>query len=201
MEVQVPRDVTLEGFWENRCTRGAFQGLGDLSFPACEYLGLHLVPRVGLLVGSPGRETLHRTSLRDIFVVPDSRVQQEYSMQQTKVFLLMAAMTAFVAFVGGMLGGQGGAVIAFGFAIVMNVGMYWFSDRAVLKMYKARVIGPDDAPQLYDMVDRLRQKAQLPMPTVAIAPSPQPNAFATGRNPEHAVVCFHPGHSPGPVSR
>ena len=114
-------------------------------------------------------------------------------MQQTKVFLLMAAMTAFVAFVGGMLGGQGGAVIAFGFAIVMNVGMYWFSDRAVLKMYKARVIGPDDAPQLYDMVDRLRQKAQLPMPTVAIAPSPQPNAFATGRNPEHAVVCFTQG--------
>lgn len=114
-------------------------------------------------------------------------------MQHTKVFLLMAGLTAFVAFVGGMLGGQGGALIAFGLAVVMNVGMYWFSDRAVLKMYKARIIGPEDAPQLYDMVDRLRQRAQLPMPTVAIAPSPQPNAFATGRNPEHAVVCFTQG--------
>ena len=114
-------------------------------------------------------------------------------MQQARVFLLMAGLTAFVVVIGGMLGGQGGAAIAFVFAIIMNVGAYWFSDRAVLKMYKARIIGPDDAPQLYDMVDGLRQRAGLPMPTVAIAPSPQPNAFATGRNPKHAVVCFTRG--------
>ena len=114
-------------------------------------------------------------------------------MQQGKVFLLMAALTAFLAVVGGVLAGQGGALVAFVFAVVMNVGMYWFSDRAVLRMYKARVIGPEDAPALYQMVDRLRQRADLPMPTVAIAPSPQPNAFATGRNPEHAVVCFTQG--------
>jgi heat shock protein HtpX len=71
--------------------------------------------------------------------------------------------------------------------------MYWFSDRAVLKMYRARVLGPQDAPDLYRMVDRLRQAAGLPMPTVALAPSEQPNAFATGRNPDHAVVCVTAG--------
>ena len=114
-------------------------------------------------------------------------------MQQAKVFLLMAGLTALFAAVGGYLGGQGGALLAFGFAVVTNIGMYWFSDRAVLKMYRARVIGPEDAPALYQMVDRLRQRADLPMPTVAIAPSPQPNAFATGRNPAHAVVCFTQG--------
>jgi heat shock protein HtpX len=75
----------------------------------------------------------------------------------------------------------------------MNFGMYWFSDRAVLKMYRARVIGPGDAPELYQMVDRLRQRAGLPMPTVALAPSDQPNAFATGRNPANAVVCVTTG--------
>jgi heat shock protein HtpX len=76
---------------------------------------------------------------------------------------------------------------------VMNFGMYWFSDRVVLKMYRARVIEPEDAPDLYRMVDRLRQQADLPMPVVAVAASEQPNAFATGRNPENAVVCFTAG--------
>ena len=79
----------------------------------------------------------------------------------------------------------------------MNFGMYWFSDRVVLRMYKARVIGPEEAPELYEMVDRLRQRADLPMPVVAVAPSDQPNAFATGRNPEKAVVCVTAGIPPG----
>jgi len=78
-------------------------------------------------------------------------------------------------------------------AAAMNFGMYWFSDRAVMRMYRARVLGPDDAPDLYRMVDRLRKEAGLPMPTVALAPSEQPNAFATGRNAEHAVVCVTAG--------
>ena len=114
-------------------------------------------------------------------------------MQTLKVFGMMTALTVLVVGAGQYLGGSGGAVLAFVVAAVMNVGMYWFSDRAVLKMYKARVLGPDDAPELYRMVDRLRQEADLPMPTVAIAPSEQPNAFATGRNPEHAVVCVTQG--------
>jgi heat shock protein HtpX len=75
----------------------------------------------------------------------------------------------------------------------MNFGMFWFSDRMVLRMYRAKVIDRSDAPELFDMVDRLRQKADLPMPTVAIAASQQPNAFATGRNPANAVVCCTAG--------
>ncbi len=114
-------------------------------------------------------------------------------MQTFKVFGMMTALTVLVVAAGQFLGGSGGAVLAFGMAAVMNVGMYWFSDKAVLRMYKARTIGPDDAPELYRMVDRLRQAAGLPMPTVAVAPSEQPNAFATGRGPNHAVVCVTHG--------
>jgi heat shock protein HtpX len=114
-------------------------------------------------------------------------------MQTLKVFGMMTGLTVLVVAVGGYFGGSGGAVLAFVFAGVMNFGMYWFSDRAVLKMYRARIIGPEDAPELYQMVDRLRQRAHLPMPTVAVAPSEQPNAFATGRNPAHAVVCVTAG--------
>jgi heat shock protein HtpX len=75
----------------------------------------------------------------------------------------------------------------------MNVFMYWNSSSMVLRSYGARIVARADAPELYDMVDRLRQRAGLPMPTVAIAPHDQPNAFATGRNPEHAVVCVTSG--------
>ncbi len=110
-----------------------------------------------------------------------------------KVFAMMAGLTLLVVGIGSYFGGSSGAVFAFIMAAVMNFGMYWFSDRAVLSMYRARIIGAQDAPELYAMVDRLRQRAGLPMPTVAIAPSEQPNAFATGRNPEHAVVCMTAG--------
>ncbi|MHB1192752.1 MAG: zinc metalloprotease HtpX [Longimicrobiales bacterium] len=114
-------------------------------------------------------------------------------MQTLKVFGMMTALTLIVVGIGSYFGGSGGAVLAFVMAAVMNFGMYWFSDRAVLAMYKARTIGPTDAPELYQLVDRLRQQAGLPMPVVAIAASEQPNAFATGRNPEHAVVCLTAG--------
>jgi len=80
-------------------------------------------------------------------------------MQTMRVFLLMAGLTALLVVLGGWLGGTNGAVVFFVLAAVMNFGMYWFSDRAVLKMYKARVLGPQDAPDLYAMVDRLRQRA------------------------------------------
>jgi len=114
-------------------------------------------------------------------------------MQFTKVFIMMAGLTALLAAFGGYFGGRTGAILVFFLAAAMNFGMYWFSDRMVLKMYRARIIGPEEAPDLYQMVDRLRQRAQLPMPVVAIAASDQPNAFATGRNPEKAVVCFTAG--------
>ncbi len=114
-------------------------------------------------------------------------------MQRTKIFVLMAGLTALLVVLGGYIGGRGGAIFFFVFAAAMNFAMYWWSDKAVLKMYRARVIERQQAPELYDMVDRLRQRAGLPMPTVAIAPQEQPNAFATGRNPEHAVVCCTSG--------
>src|SRR5690606_1115948 len=90
-------------------------------------------------------------------------------------------------------GSSSGMMVFFVIAAVMNFGMYWFSDRMVLKMYRAQIIGPEQAPELYEMVDRLRQVAGLPMPVVAIAPSEQPNAFATGRNANKAVVCCTAG--------
>ena len=114
-------------------------------------------------------------------------------MQMMKVFVLMTGLTVLLVVAGDYLGGPDMALWFLGIAIVMNVSAYWFSDRAVLKMYHAKVIGSDDAPELYTMVDRLRSEANLPMPTIAIAPSEQPNAFATGRNQNHAVVCVTSG--------
>ncbi len=114
-------------------------------------------------------------------------------MQTFKVFGMMAGLTLLFVGLGSYFGGTGGAVLFFVIAAAMNFGMYWYSDRAVLRMYKARIVGPEEAPELYRMVDGLRRRADLPMPTVAVAPSEQPNAFATGRNPEHAVVCVTAG--------
>ncbi|MBI4540249.1 MAG: zinc metalloprotease HtpX [Gemmatimonadetes bacterium] len=114
-------------------------------------------------------------------------------MQHVKVFVLMAGLTALLVVFGGYLGGANGALMFFLLAAAMNFAMYWWSDKAVLAMYRARIIGPEDAPDLYRMVDRLRTRAGLPMPTVALAPSDQPNAFATGRSAERAVVCVTAG--------
>ncbi|HEX8692687.1 MAG TPA: zinc metalloprotease HtpX [Longimicrobium sp.] len=114
-------------------------------------------------------------------------------MNNVKVFLLMAAMTALLGALGSAFGGQSGLIMALVFAGLMNFVMYFASASMVLRMYGARVVGPQEAPELYAMVDRLRQRAGLPMPTVAVAPHAQPNAFATGRSPEHAVVCVTEG--------
>ncbi|HUP88003.1 MAG TPA: zinc metalloprotease HtpX [Longimicrobiales bacterium] len=114
-------------------------------------------------------------------------------MERTKVFMLMAGLTALLVVIGGAIGGQQGMMMFFIMAALMNFVMYWFSDKFVLKMYRAQIVTEAEAPELYRMVDRLRQRADLPMPTLAIAPSEQPNAFATGRSPEHAVVCCTQG--------
>ena len=114
-------------------------------------------------------------------------------MGSIKVFVLMAGLTALFGVVGQALGGSQGMWMALGLAAVMNFVAYFGSAKAVLKAYQARVVSPDEAPELYATVDRLRQRAGLPMPTVAIAPHEQPNAFATGRNPENAVVCATQG--------
>ena len=114
-------------------------------------------------------------------------------MNNVKVFALMAGMTALFGALGAAFGGQNGMVMALLFAGAMNFFMYYKSSSMVLRMYGAKVVSEQEAPDLYRMVDRLRQRAGLPMPTVAIAPHEQPNAFATGRNPENAVVCVTNG--------
>ena len=114
-------------------------------------------------------------------------------MSYIKTFGLMALMTALFVAIAGWFGGRTAMIIALAFAAVFNFGAYWFSDRAVLRMYKARPLERHEAPGLYDMVDDLRQRAGLPMPAVAISASPQPNAFATGRDPAHAAVCVTQG--------
>lgn len=114
-------------------------------------------------------------------------------MNYAKTFGLMAVLTAMFVAIAGILGGRSMMLPAFALAALFNVGSFWFSDRIVLKMYRAKKVTPEQAPQLYEMVDRLRRRAELPMPVVAIAPSEQPNAFATGRSPEKAVVCVTNG--------
>ena len=114
-------------------------------------------------------------------------------MNNVKVFALLAGLTALFMGIGQLIGGASGMWIALLLAAGMNFFMYWGSAGMVLRAYKARTVTAAEAPELYAMVDRLRQRAGLPMPTVAVAPHDQPNAFATGRDPEHAVVCVTEG--------
>jgi heat shock protein HtpX len=109
-------------------------------------------------------------------------------MNNVKTFILMAGLMGLFLLAGQLLGGSQGLVLAALVGFAFNFGMYFFSDRLVLRMYGAQVVTEAQAPELYRMVDRLRQRAGLPMPLVAVAPHDQPNAFATGRSPSHAVV-------------
>jgi heat shock protein HtpX len=107
--------------------------------------------------------------------------------------MLMAGLTALFAVIGNLLAGQTGMFIAFALAIAMNFFSYWFSDKIVLKMYGANEVNESQAPELYGMVRNLAMRASLPMPKVYIIPNDQPNAFATGRDPEHAAVAVTEG--------
>ena len=107
--------------------------------------------------------------------------------------LLLAALTGLIVWLGGMLGGSQGAVVALVFAAVMNLGSYWFSDRIVIKMYGGQEIREHDDPELYALVKGLAQRNAMPMPRLFLIPSESPNAFATGRNPEHAAVAVTAG--------
>jgi heat shock protein HtpX len=114
-------------------------------------------------------------------------------MNMMKTTVLMALMMGLLLLVGQWLGGQQGLVTAFVFSLVMNFGMYWFSDKIVLMSYGAKEVTEADAPRLYSIVRRLSQQARLPMPRVYIIPGETPNAFATGRNPHHASVAATEG--------
>jgi len=109
-------------------------------------------------------------------------------MYRVKTAMLMAALTALLVVVGMGVGGMRGMTFFFLIALVMNVFSYWFSDKIVLAMYRAKEVGPDEAPELHSIVRNLTQKAGMPMPKVYVIPDDSPNAFATGRNPEHSAV-------------
>jgi len=114
-------------------------------------------------------------------------------MNYTKTGLLIAALTALFGVAGYLIGGPTGMLIALGIAIAMNVFTYWNADRLVLRAYNAREVNEREAPEFYDMVRQLAERAQLPMPKVYIIDNPQPNAFATGRNPQNAAVAATTG--------
>ena len=114
-------------------------------------------------------------------------------MNQFKTFLLMLALTGLFILVGTAIGGRNGAIYAFIFAALMNFFAYWFSDKIVLRMYGAKEVSQSEAPELYGIVAELTSKASLPMPKVYIIENDTPNAFATGRNPEHAAVAVTSG--------
>jgi heat shock protein HtpX len=133
-----------------------------------------------------------------LLLLPYSSVFQKQcgvddTMNTMKTFLLMGILTVMLVFIGRLLGGEGGMIMAFVLAAVMNFGTYWFSDKLVLRMYKAQPVTQADAPDLYQMVQELSNRANLPMPKVYVIPSDQPNAFATGRNPENAAVAVTQG--------
>jgi heat shock protein HtpX len=114
-------------------------------------------------------------------------------MNNVKTTLLLGGLTGLLLLIGGYFGGQQGMIIAFIFALVMNFGSYWFSDKIVLGMYHAREVSETQAPELFSLVRNLALKAALPMPRVYIIPEDTPNAFATGRDENHAVVAVTEG--------
>jgi heat shock protein HtpX len=107
--------------------------------------------------------------------------------------LLLGLLTGLILVMGHFLGGRTGVVVALGFATLMNLGSYWFSDKIVLAMYRAKPVSEQQAPQLHAIVDGLVARAGLPKPKLYILPQPSPNAFATGRNPKHAAVAVTQG--------
>lgn len=114
-------------------------------------------------------------------------------MNGLKTAFLLGLMTALILAIGNYAGGRQGMVIAFVLAGIMNFVSYWFSDKIVLAMYRAKPVERDQAPELYDMLRNLTMRANLPMPKLYIIPTDAPNAFATGRNPEHAAVAVTEG--------
>ena len=112
---------------------------------------------------------------------------------QIKTVLLLGSLTALIIFIGNAVGGRQGMYFAFFFAVLINFGSYWFSDKIVLRLYRAEEASPQDFSWLYSIVSRLSQSAGIPQPRIFIIPSDSPNAFATGRNPEHAVVAATAG--------
>ncbi len=114
-------------------------------------------------------------------------------MNQLKTVLLLGTLTGLLIVIGGALGGENGMIIAFAIAVAMNFFSYWFSDKIVLGIYRAKELSESDAPRLFLIIRKLTTKAGLPMPRVYLIPNKTPNAFATGRNPEHSAIAVTEG--------
>ena len=112
---------------------------------------------------------------------------------QFKTVILLSGLTALIVFFGALFGGEGGMYFAFVLAMIMNFGSYWFSGKLVLRMYRAQEIGESDDPELFSLVRGLATRANLPMPKLYVIPQETPNAFATGRNANHAVIAVTEG--------
>ena len=112
---------------------------------------------------------------------------------QFKTMFLLALLSGLIIVLGGAVGGRGGIMIALAFALVMNIGSYWYSDKIVLSMYRARELSPQEAPMLHQMVEELAGNAGVPKPRVYLVPQEAPNAFATGRNPQNSAVAVTEG--------
>jgi len=115
------------------------------------------------------------------------------SQNTLKTVLLLGALTGLLVVIGGLIGGRGGMMIAFGLAVVMNIGSWWFSDSIALRMSGAREVSESEVPSLHRMVEELSANAGIPKPRVAVIDSPMPNAFATGRSPQKGVVAVTTG--------
>lgn len=114
-------------------------------------------------------------------------------MDRVKTFLFMVILTLVLIFFGGIIAGEDGLIIAFGFALVLNFMSYWFSDKIAISMTRSRPLKEEEAPQVYAIVRRLTNRARMPMPRLYLTPSNQPNAFATGRSPSNAAVAVTQG--------
>lgn len=112
---------------------------------------------------------------------------------QLKTVLLLATLSGIIIVLGGLIGGRGGIILAFGLALVMNIGSYWYSDKIVLSMYRARELSESEAPFLHETVAQMAASAGIPKPRIFVVPEEAPNAFATGRDPEHSVVAVTSG--------
>lgn len=114
-------------------------------------------------------------------------------MNTLKVGMMLVALTGLFLLIGNLVGGTTGMIIAFALALAINVGSFWFSDKIVLKMTRAQPVDPAQAPELIEMIERLSKRAQIPTPRLYVVNDPSPNAFATGRSPEHGVVAVNTG--------
>jgi heat shock protein HtpX len=149
-----------------------------------------------MVVNTPKGRPRHQRKTFAAIVVAEVFLRfglEKEAMNTLRVGVLLVALTAFMVWVGQLVGGAAGATIALGLALAMNIGTFWFSDKLVIKMTKARPVSPSEAPELHEMVERLSARAGIPVPALYVVDDPSPNAFATGRSPKHGVVAVNTG--------